>query len=214
MNQSYAIARLPGDVSALKLDGEFSPDHLIAPWSDLPEAGIDQFPWIRDYTPKCAARVGWNEQGLHVLMYAHEQYIRCEETQIGGAICNDSCLEFFLSPDIQSPKYVNIEVNPGGVMHIGLGVSRRGRRVLSFIPDGFNISHSAHKGAWWAISYTLTASFLLEHFGVTPAGNMPMRGNFYCCGDKAQVHYGMFKGYDLPAPDYHRPELFADFLLL
>ena len=214
MNQSYIIRRLPESVSALHLIGEFFPDRLPKPWADLPEAKINQFPWIRNYTPECAARVGWNELGLHVLMYACEEAIRCEETRVGGAVCCDSCLEFFLSPDVQRMKYINMEVNPLGVMHLGLGDSRHNRRVFTAIPDGFDITHSKHSGTWWAVSYTVPAAFILEHFGVTVAENMPMRGNFCCCGDKAQEHYGLFKGYDLPAPDYHRPELFADFLLL
>ncbi len=213
MNQSYIIHRLPESVSVFHLCGEFFPDRLPEPWADLPEAKINQFPWTRDYTPECAARVGWNKQGLHVLMYACEETIRCEETRVGGDVYRDSCLEFFLSPDAASLKYVNIEANPRGVVHMGLGDSRYNRQVFSVIPEGFDITHSEHRGAWWAISYTVPASFILEHFGVTLASGLNMRGNFYSCGDAARIHYGMFKGFDLPEPDYHRPELFADILL-
>ena len=202
------------NAGAMPLEGEFSPEALTPPYAALMEAKLDKCPWGGDYRPDCRARVGWNEKGLHVLMYAQEREIRAEVTEIGGGVCADSCLEFFLSPDASAAKYVNCEVNPLCVMHIGLGEGRHNRTVLRSIPEGFNATHSLHQGGWWAVSYTIPASFLKEHFGVTLKKGMKMRGNFYKCGDDtAHVHYLMFKPYDTPKPDYHRPEQFAEFVL-
>ena len=209
----YAILRLPKDVGAMPLEGEFSPELIPEPWKSLSEARIDSYPWGGDYRPSCAARVGWNEKGIHVLMYAEEPEIRAEITRTGGAVCTDSCLEFFLSPDASSPRYVNCEVNPMAVMHIGLGRGRERRTVFSAVPEGFSPAHSEHRGRWWVVSYTIPAGFISEHFGVTLRPELPMRGNFYKCGDSARRHYALFKPYDTPHPDYHRPEQFADLIL-
>ena len=209
----YTIRRLNAE-GALRLEGEFDPEKLPAAWAALDEARLDKLPWGGDYRPDCRARVGWNESGLHVLMCANEPEIRTEITKIGGEVCTDSCLEFFLQPNVGCPLYVNCETNPLCVMHIGIGEGRHGRRVFDAIPEGFNLSHSQHKGGWWAVSYTIPASFLKEHFGAALASGVQMRGNFYKCGDlSAHVHYCMFKPYDTPRPDYHRPEQFADIVL-
>ena len=214
MNERYMIRHLPEACGALKLRGEFDPQALPAPWSGLDEARLEQYPWGGEYRPPCAARVGWNQAGLHVLMYAREPQIRALETRVGGDVYLDSCLEFFVGFDPAKPKYLNCECNPMGVMHIGVGEGRHGRTVCQTVPEGFEITHSEHRAGWWAVSYTIPAEFIAEHFGATLRRGMPLKGNFYCCGDDARhAHYGMYKGYDLPAPDYHRPELFADMRL-
>ena len=209
----YELGYLAG-ANALPLLSEFNPEAIPEPWRSLNEARLDQFPWGGDYRPACAARVGWNESGIHVLMYAKEREIRAEVRETGGMVCEDSCLEFFLAPDAEKNTYLNCEVNPLCVMHIGIGEGRHNREVLKAVPAGFGATHSEHRGGWWAVSYTIPSAFLLERFGTAPGAGKIMRGNFYQCGDRtAHVHYGMFKPYDIPAPDYHRPELFACFLL-
>lgn len=214
MEKIYQILKLPEEVESLRLKGEFHPDEIPLPWSGLNEAKLDQFPWKWDYEPECAARVGWNSKGLHVLMYGFEPVIRCKETQIGGPVCDDSCLEFFVAPDISRPTYINCESNPLCVMHIGIGDNRYDRKVFDHIPAGFHPSHSVHCGGWWAVSYTIPADFILEHFGVILQPELRMRGNFYSCGDREfRRHNGMYKGYSIEKPDYHRPELFADMML-
>ena len=55
------------------------PPPCPAAWAALEEAPIDKFPWDENgYRPPAAARVGWNERGLHVLLYADEPRIRAE----------------------------------------------------------------------------------------------------------------------------------------
>ena len=215
-NVRYIIRRLPDDCERLALEGEFFPGQIPAPWDKTDEAKLI-YPYRDrdgDYTPACAARVGWNKKGIHVLMYAQEPVIRAEETHVGGNIYLDSCLEFFLAPGKNSLNYVNCEVNPMAVMHIGVGEGRQGRTVFTTLPDGFHPVHSEHKNNWWAISYTIPADFLMKYFDFAPASGAPVRGNFYNCGDKdRRPHYGMFLPYDLEKPDYHRPELFADMIL-
>lgn len=214
MSKEYVIRHLPAELGRYPLSGEFRPEELSGAYADLVEVKLDSFPWdVNGYKPDCRARVGWNEQGLHVLMYANEPVIRAEETEIGGFVCCDSCLEFFLMPQEGNPLYFNCEVSPVPVYHLGLGEGRHGRMVYKFMPDGMNLISSQHNGAWWAVSYTIPAAFLKNHFGLTLASGQKMRGNFYKCADKHETpHYGMYVPYDVPRPDYHRPERFADFV--
>ncbi len=214
MSKVYTIRRLPGELGRCPLEGAFDPEKLPEEYKALEEAKLEFFPWdVNGYRPDCRARVGWNEKGLHVLMYANEPTIRAEETEIGGFVCCDSCLEFFLMPREGNPLYFNCEVSPTPVPHLGIGDGRHGRTVIREVPAWMELVSSKHEGAWWAVSYTISAEFLKEWFGHTLASGQKMRGNFYKCADKhATPHYGMYHPYDLPKADYHRPELFADYV--
>lgn len=212
MNREYEIRRLPEGVGRYELKGVFCPEQLPETYRALDEAKLDSFPWDENgYRPTACARVGWNSAGLHVLMYADEPTVRAEVTEVGGEVCEDSCLEFFLAPKEGNPLYFNCEVSPLPTVHFGVGAGRYGREVYKETPVGMNALSSKHEGSWWAVSYTIPAELLAERFGLTLQSGLKMRGNFYKCGDLTEhPHYGMFQPYDLPEADYHRPELFAE----
>lgn len=213
MEKVYVIRHMSEQLDAYPLSGEFCPDCLPEEYKMLEEAKLDSFPWdVNGYKPDCRARVGWNKKGLHVLMYANEPSIRAEMEGVGSIVCTDSCLEFFMSPVEGNEAYFNCEVNPRPTVHLGLGASRQGRTVLHELPEGMNPTASVHQGGWWAVSYTIPAALLKEYFGAELKSGQKLRGNFYKCADRYEYpHYGMFKPYDLPAADYHRPEMFAEF---
>ena len=213
--KTYVIRRLPEGEGRLALGGIFDPSELGKAWKALEQAQIDHYPWDENgYRPETFAKVGWNAKGLHVLMASNEPEIRQELSEVGGMACFDSCLEFFLMPNPRTGAYANFEVTPRAIMHLGVGDGRHGRAVYKELPDGVDPTHSAHDGGWWAVSYTAPAAFLKAEFGVELAPNMAMRGNFYKCGDKTcKPHYGIWHPYALARADFHRPELFADFIL-
>ena len=210
MEYVYDIRYLDG-ACALPLRGEFDPEAIPEPWKSLSEARLIAAPWGGDYLPDSRARVGWNEKGLHVLMYANEATIRAEVTTIGGGVCADSCLEFFVMTSEKTGLYLNCEVNPLGVTHLAVGTGRHDRQVYAALPEGMDMTHSDHRGGWWAVSYTLPMALLEDRLGAGLRAGQVIRGNFYKCGDATEKpHYCMFKPYDTAQPDYHRPEQFAE----
>lgn len=214
--QEYIIHYIGEDAAQYPLSGEFNPSEVTGAFALTQEARLADFPWDENgYRPDSRARVGWNSKGLYVLMYANEKEIRTVETRTGGDVYLDSCLEFFLMPDPENGLYFNFEASAAAVVHLGIGTGRHGRNTFKTLPEGISIQASEHKGAWWAVSYFIPAEFIKAHFGVELKAGMKMRGNFYKCADGAAFpHYGMFKGYfDVPAPDYHRPERFCFFVL-
>ncbi len=213
--KEYVIFRLGENAQQYALRGEFDPAQIEGAFADTQEAQLSEFPWNENgYKPDSRARVGWNEKGLYVLMYANEPRIRAVETRTGGDVYLDSCMEFFLMPDPESGLYFNFEASPKAVVHLGIGSGRHGRTTFAELPEGISIQASEHKGAWWAVSYCIGAEFLKKYFGATLNAGMKMRGNFYKCADGFELpHYGMYQGYDIPSPDYHRPERFCSFVL-
>jgi len=210
----YHIRYLPEDApEPFAEETVFDPALIPESWMKLEEAKLDQFPWERDYRPSACARMGWNAKGLHILMYADEPSVRCEIRETGGDVYTDSCLECFIAPKAGDPRYINCEVNPLGTLHMGVGASRYDRVVERTVPEGMAIRHSQHNGGWWAVAYCVPAAFLKARFDIVPSEMRVTRGNFYKCGNAHTLHHGMYKPYDLEAPDFHRPELFARFEL-
>jgi len=189
--------------SAPDLSGKpFFPE--TEPFCALPFAEIGLYPWDQTgYRPEARAYVAKNEEGLIVLMCANEDTTIAAETNFGGAVCRDSCLEFFLNPRPQKQdEYINVEVNCAGIMHIGFGNGRNNRRVLKTMPNGVAVTHSLHDGGWWAVCYTLPFSLIGEL-------ESEMRGNFYTCDETLHEHYGVWNPVTASQPDFHRPECFG-----
>lgn len=217
--RSYCIRRLPENVGQMPLEGEFRPETIPAPWNALEETALEDYPWDdTGYRPPCFARVGWNRQGLHVLMYAREAELRTEVHHFGGRVCDDSCMEFFVncSPDT-SPNYLNFEVTNYPAMFLSYGSDRHHRADFTLPPPGVSPQGTEHKGQWWAVSYTVPMELILQLYGRPLEAGRKMRGNFYICGDlTAQPHFGMWQGFDtqlIPQPDFHQPALFGEFVL-
>ena len=177
----------------------------------LNRAEIALYPWDESgYRPEARACVAFAEGGLSVLLAAREKTVQARETRCGGPVCVDSCLEFFLAPFPESDEnYLNIEVNPLGTVHLGLGAGRAPRRVWACLPEGFDLQVSRHEGGWWAARYRLPGAFFREVFGLAPASGGVMRGNFYKCDESVHPHFGTWSPVRAPRPDFHRPECFG-----
>lgn len=183
-------------------DKVFSPQS--EPFCALPCARIENYPWDESgYCPEARAYLARCEQGLILLMCAKEETTVAAETAFGGAVCRDSCLEFFFNPrPSQQDEYINVEINCAGVMHIGFGSGRENRRVLQQMPEGMRLSHSRHAGAWWAVCCLLPFSLIGEC-------EKEFRGNFYTCDETLHEHYGTWNPVTAGHPDFHRPECFG-----
>lgn len=183
---------------------------------ETPFAPIDSYVWTTGsgYTPEARAYVRWSPAGLHVLMCALEREIIAQAKNFNDAVCRDSCLEFFLQPLMDDPRYLNIEVNAAGVAHIGLGEERHGRTRLPALPEGMNICASRHRGGWWAVSYIVPTELIRSLYGRVPAPGDTMRGNFYTCDETIHPHFGTWSPVVHFQPDFHRPEWFGELRLI
>lgn len=188
-------------------------DPNAEPFCRMPFAPIDRYPWGGDYRPEARAWVAWDDGGLRVLLCADEPTVSARVTDFGGPVWTDSCLEFFLRPFGDDPRYVNIEVNPAGAAMIGVGPDRESRRVAGTCPGGMDIRVSRHEGGWWAVAYTVPFGWLERLFGRPVDRGGAMRGNFYCCDETLHPHFASWSPIDAPGPDFHRPECFGRLII-
>ena len=214
---TYEIKRVSGRAEACCLDDSFDPRHPAGIWAELNEAEIVDYPWISSYPYHCraCARAGMADNGLAVLMYAYETPVISRETHFGGSPCDDSCMEFFVSPfPEETQAYLNIEINPSGIAHVGFGRDRYGRFVHKEPVEGMEIKTIVREGEFWAVSFTVPFSLIGQHFGKTPEAITRMKGNFYkCSGALLHEHYGCWNHVDTAKPDFHRPEYFGDLII-
>ena len=199
------LPELCGDVFDPE-DEPFCQEHGFAP--------IDSYVWdAQGYCPEARAYFAWDEEGLHILLCAMEKEIRTEATEFNGEVYRDSCLECFLQPFTDDPRYLNIETNAAGVALIGFGSNRADRVRLSEMPGGMNIRASRHRGAWWAVAYTIPKTLLQALYGRLPKPGDVMRGNFYKCDETIHPHFGSWSPIVHFQPDFHRPEWFGELTL-
>lgn len=170
-----------------------------------------------NYQPLVRFNIAYNGQELFIKYYVTEDFVMAQKTQSNQSVCQDSCVEFFVSPVSDGPYY-NFEFNPIGTCLLGKGTGRHDSTVVSTavidkirrLSSLGNQAFEERQGpqTWW-----LTVAIPLEILFGNPVPELSgriIRGNFYKCGDLlTQMHYLTWNPVDTPHPDYHRPEFFG-----
>ena len=181
-------------------------------WSSIPAVELN-VRW-EDYCPSpytTTARLVHSPEGLTLRMESTEWPLRAERIVCNEQICEDSCMEFFLTPNLDDKNYINFEINPFGVTHIGLGESRYNRTLLDIAGEGLKIETQITFERGWAATMFVPYTFLDKYF---TSHGMAMRANFYKCGDLTVCkHFQVWNPIELQKPDYHRPEFFGSLVL-
>ena len=112
------------------------PGWCDASWGEVaevrPEGGA--------HVPYTRFRMLADKTALYIQFRVEDCFVRSVCTEFQGAVCRDSCVEFFVAP-IRDAGYFNFEVNASGVLH--LWHIRDARRVGDGFADGRPISVSA-----------------------------------------------------------------------
>jgi hypothetical protein len=121
-----------------------------------------------------------------------EEVIRCEELEPLGAVCEDSCLEFFIRPT-EAMNYFNFEYNYACNVYLGYGTGNND--LIRLIPENQKeIFHpKSYKTAdGWGVTYHIPVTFIRQFFPAFEAyEGLQFYGNFYRSGEKAVAPYGM-----------------------
>ena len=172
------------------------------------------------YVNKPAVRfnIGYGEKEIYLKYYVRENFVLAEKDSSNQGVCEDSCVEFFVSPE-DDGIYYNFEFNPIGTCLLGKGHGRHDSRVV----DTTYISKIRRMGTLGTKPFSekagdqyweLTVAIPLEAFAGKEIGTLEgktFKANFYKCGDKlSQPHYLTWNPVGTPNPDYHRPEYFGN----
>ncbi len=181
-------------------------------WQKAEEAAIDQFAWDNGtgYRPHTTARLLASRGGISVLFTTDEAPLTARYTQNNEDVWCDSCVEFFIQPNPEDPRYLNFEMNSRGALLLGLGTHTDDRTLLDFDAKRFRIQPKVQNGVWTHRLY-VPFDFLRQHFEkIEPA----FRGNLFKCGDETEhPHFGSWSPITWPEPQFHLSQFFGTFML-
>lgn len=191
-------------------------DHVItckcdSAWETANVAEINNFNWDKEMTaPHTTAKILWSEAGIHVRMTTDETPLLARVTKENGDVYADSCMEFFIRPNLNDDRYLNFEFNAFGTTYFSVRCSRDDFEFTRWGREDFNVKTKVTEGEW-VLMFTIPFAMIDEIFG---SHTDTMMGNLYkCCEDKAPMHFASYYPIDTPAPNFHRPEFFGEFKL-
>jgi hypothetical protein len=179
---------------------------------------IDILNWENyNYRPDVWFNIAYTEREILLKYYVNEAFIKAEKTESNQMVCEDSCVEFFVSP-AEDRIYYNFEFNPIGTCLLGAGTCRKDsslapvsvidgiRRMGSSGTKPFKEKKGKHA---WSITVAIPKEAFFRHKLKDFYGKI-FRANFYKCGDKlAQPHYLTWNPVGTKNPDYHQPDFFG-----
>jgi hypothetical protein len=179
---------------------------------------IDRVNWPGyEYQPKVRFTIAYGEKEIYLKYYVDEQYVMAQKSNTNEPVCEDSCVEFFVSPDSDG-IYYNFEFNPVGTCLLGKGTGRADSKKV----DPEYISKIRRLGSMGTVPFDekagdqhweLTVAIPVDAFAgkdIKTLSGKEFRANFYKCGDKlTQPHYLTWNPIGTENPDYHRPEYFG-----
>ena len=85
---------------------------------------IDTLNWKRyNYKPEVKFSIAYSDHEIFLKYYITEHYFKAEKTETNQMVCEDSCVEFFVSPE-DDGIYYNLEFNGIGTCLLGTGTGR------------------------------------------------------------------------------------------
>jgi hypothetical protein len=132
-------------------------------------------------------------------------------------VCEDSCVEFFVSP-ANDGIYYNLEFNGIGTCLMGSGTGRENSirtnpAIISKIRRKTSVGNTPVHETKGRFYWTLTTAIPIETFFHHRIGKLKGKSfmaNFYKCGDKLSVpHYLTWNRVGTANPDYHQSRYFG-----
>lgn len=179
---------------------------------------IDQINWKEySYKPETELSVAYSAHEIFLKYYIKENYFKAEKTESNQMVCEDSCVEFFVSPG-DDGIYYNFEFNGLGTCLLGTGKDRAsskraGTEQISKIrrlSSAVNIPVGERPGEYsWTIIIAIPFEVFFLH-KIKDLKGKTFRANFYKCGDLTTVpHYVTWNPVGTGKPDFHQPAYFG-----
>jgi len=170
-----------------------------------------------DYKPGVKFAIAYSDREIFLKYYITEDYFKAEKTETNQMVCEDSCVEFFVSP-VDDGIYYNLEFNGIGTILLGTGTGRADSKradpaIISRIRRKSSVGNkpvTEKKGRFeWFITIAIPVEVFFHH-KIGDLKGKTFRANFYKCGDMLSVpHYVTWNPVGTENPDYHQPEYFG-----
>lgn len=179
---------------------------------------IDTLNWKDyNYKPEVELSIAYSKHEIFLKYFISENYFKAEKTESNQMVCEDSCVEFFVSPE-NDGIYYNLEFNGIGTCLLGSGTERANNKranpeIISKIRRVSSAGEFPFKEKTGENKWTITIAVPFEvffHHKIRDLKGKTFRANFYKCGDLLSVpHYVTWNPVGTEKPDYHCPEYFG-----
>lgn len=188
-------------------------------WDKIESLRIEDFPWFvsgeKQGTEVKVVKCGYN---LLLKVQCEDSHISSSVTEINGQVCNDSCFEFFFTPEDElGGKYFNLEINCCGCILMSYR-ERKGMKnyCTKEQADRIDIESTVksstkevdHADNGWGLQVKIPVDLLEEMKGEKIHFDT-WYGNFYRCGGAVDPQYGVWNHIEWDKPNYHLPEQFG-----
>lgn len=175
----------------------------------------DNWHWS-DRNPVVKVRAAHASDSMVLHFHVSDNELRAVETADDGRVWEDSCVEFFVSPE-GNDFYYNFECNCIGTLLLHGGPAGGDRpsapsevygsvRRWSSLGTGAFEAHVEFRE--WDLVEMIPASALFRH-DIKSFDGLSMKGNFYKCGDLLpHPHFLSWAPIELPKPMFHCPQFF------
>jgi hypothetical protein len=177
------------------------------------------------FSPVTHAKLMYDKDHIYGIFQVQDKYVQSKVLEINGNVSGDSCVEFFFSPDTDSPlTYFNLEINAGGIplLHY-VKQPRQNYEVID--PQAIKkieIAHSLPREVYpeiteetvWTIEFKVPLDMLRQYGPVTtPAPGVKWKANFYKTGSRtSNPNYFTWNLVENPRPDFHLPQFFGNLI--
>jgi hypothetical protein len=212
----YQVKKLKG---SLNIDGNWDKAQWKRAKSISMTKAMGKLP---AFIPQTEAKMMYDDANVYVIFRVKDRYVRSVVQEYNGNVSSDSCVEFFFSPDANTPlKYFNLEVNAGGTPLI-FYVTEPWTGFVKLQPDEIKEIEIAHslpsrvdpeikEPVTWTIEYRIPLSLLRKYSNVSqPGPGVKWKANFYKTASKnSNPHYLTWSFVDHPKPNFHLPQFFG-----
>ena len=191
-------------------------------WKNIP--GLKLKNHMGDYPvhfPETRAKLCYDDLALYLIFQVRDQYVRAVAGEDQGRIWEDSCVEFFFTPQAgTSAKYFNLEMNCSGRLlfhyHPHGGETRvpsvaECRRIRRYSSLPGRVDPEIPTPITWTLAVALSLELVARYSPMDcPGPGVSWRANFYKCGDEtSHPHWLTWAPVDFPRPNFHLPEFFG-----
>lgn len=182
---------------------------------------IESLNWARDfpYHPLTVFTIAHSGKYIYVDFFVRCNYLRAMNYLNNSPVSQDSCVEFFVSPECDA-HYWNFEFNCIGTIN----ASHRSERnnpirlndeQLALVKRYASCGTRPFNEVEGLFTWNLIIAIPLELIGIHYEGHpIEMKGNFYkCASGSSQPHYLSWNPIHTEKPDFHRPEFFGKIIL-
>jgi len=212
----YRVVRLKG---TMKIDGNWDKPQ----WQKANAIDLKNYMGaMPKFKPAVQAKMMYDDANVYVIFKVEDRYVHCIANQINGRVWEDSCVEFFFSPDTNFPeRYFNLETNCGGtaLMHYHASPKKENQDLEVEDIKKVEIAHSMPplvdpeitEPTTWTLEYRIPLAVLEKVSAVSrPAQGVTWRANFYKCADKSSnPHWITWSPVENDKPNFHLPGYFG-----